>query len=137
MSGVGWSHTLVTYETSQVLLAGVPGVFFTGFSRFRPPTDWPVSDAEVILKKENKSLTEKRYEPCSTKCCRPRETKYSRIRHEKTQWIHVQRLGTCRKKRKRNRCRFSFSYDFIMIGFGIKKHIYNNDISFSVLQDVR
>ena len=40
--GVGSSPAMDTCETSQVLLAGVPGGF-SGFSRFRPPTDWPVS----------------------------------------------------------------------------------------------
>ena len=30
-------------ETSQVLLAGVPGVFSQGSPVFAPPTDWPVS----------------------------------------------------------------------------------------------
>ena len=49
MSGAGSSPALATCETSQVLLAGVPG----GFSReggggggspvFAPPTDWPIS----------------------------------------------------------------------------------------------
>ena len=33
----------VTCGTSQVLLAGVPGVFSRGFRIFAPPTDWPVS----------------------------------------------------------------------------------------------
>ena len=33
VSGVGSSHALATCETSQILLAGVPG----GFSRFCPP----------------------------------------------------------------------------------------------------
>ena len=42
MSGVGSSPALATCETSQVLLASVSGGF-SGFSRFRPPTDWPVS----------------------------------------------------------------------------------------------
>ena len=37
MSGVG---ALATCETRQVLRAGVPGGFFSGFSRFRPSTDW-------------------------------------------------------------------------------------------------
>ena len=35
VSGVGTSPTRCTCETSQVLLAGVPGVFFSGLSRFR------------------------------------------------------------------------------------------------------
>ena len=47
MSGVGSSPALraalAICETRQVLLAGVTGGFFSGFSRFRPPTDWPVS----------------------------------------------------------------------------------------------
>ena len=43
VTGVGSSSALATCETSQVLLAGVPGVFFSGFYCFRPPTDWPVS----------------------------------------------------------------------------------------------
>ena len=30
-------------ETSQVLLAGVPGSFPRGSHVFAPPTDWPVS----------------------------------------------------------------------------------------------
>ena len=34
---------LATCETSQLLLVGVPGVFLSGISRFRPPTDWSVS----------------------------------------------------------------------------------------------
>ena len=42
VSGVGSSPALATCETSQVLLADVPG----GFSRvspvFAPPTYWPV-----------------------------------------------------------------------------------------------
>ena len=36
VSGVGSSPALATCETSQVLLAGVSGGFFSGFSRFRP-----------------------------------------------------------------------------------------------------
>ena len=43
VSGMGSSPAVPTCETSQVLLAGVPAVFSRGFSRFRPPTDWPVS----------------------------------------------------------------------------------------------
>ena len=47
VSSVGSSPALATIETSYVLLAGVPDVFgvflFSGFSRFRLPTDWPVS----------------------------------------------------------------------------------------------
>ena len=39
----GSSPALATFERSQVLLAGVPGVSFSGFSRFRPPADRPVS----------------------------------------------------------------------------------------------
>ena len=35
VSGVGSSHALATCETSQVLLAGVPGGFSRGFC-FRP-----------------------------------------------------------------------------------------------------
>ena len=35
---------MATFETSQVLLAGVPGVFFSGFSRFCQPTDWRATD---------------------------------------------------------------------------------------------
>ena len=31
------------HETSQVLLAGVPGGFSRGSSVFAPPTDWSVS----------------------------------------------------------------------------------------------
>ena len=30
-------------ETSQVVLAGVPGVFSRGSPVFAPPTDWPIS----------------------------------------------------------------------------------------------
>ena len=40
---VGWSPALATCETSQVLLAGVPGGFSRGSPVFAPPTDWPVS----------------------------------------------------------------------------------------------
>ena len=36
LSGVGSSPTLATCETSQVLLAGVPGVFFSGVLPFSP-----------------------------------------------------------------------------------------------------
>ena len=43
VSGVGSSPALATCETSQLLLAGVPGVFLSEISRFRPPTDWSVS----------------------------------------------------------------------------------------------
>ena len=43
MSGVGSSPALATCETSQVLLAGVPGGFSRGSPVFAPPTDWPVS----------------------------------------------------------------------------------------------
>ena len=43
VSGVGSSPTLVTCETSQVLLAGVQGGFSRGSPIFSPPTDWPVS----------------------------------------------------------------------------------------------
>ena len=32
----GYSAALATTETCQVLLAGVPGLFFSGFSGFRP-----------------------------------------------------------------------------------------------------
>ena len=35
VSDVGSSPTRATCETSQVLLAGVPGAFFLGLSRFR------------------------------------------------------------------------------------------------------
>ena len=35
VSGVGFSPVLATCETSQVLLEGVPGGFFSGSSRFR------------------------------------------------------------------------------------------------------
>ena len=34
---------LAACETSQVLLAGVPGGFSRGSSVIAPPTDWPVS----------------------------------------------------------------------------------------------
>ena len=41
---LGSSPTRGTCETKQVLLAGVTGVFFSGFLVFfTPPTDWPVS----------------------------------------------------------------------------------------------
>ena len=43
VSGVGSSITLATCETSQVLLAGVPGGFSRGSPVFAPPTDWPIS----------------------------------------------------------------------------------------------
>ena len=43
VSGVGSSPALATCETSQVLLAGMPGGFSREFSRFLPPTDWPAS----------------------------------------------------------------------------------------------
>ena len=43
VSGVGSSPALATCETSQVLLAGVSGVFSRGSSVFAPPTNWPVS----------------------------------------------------------------------------------------------
>ena len=43
VSGVGYRPALATCETSQVLLAGVPGVFSRGSPVFAPPTDWPVS----------------------------------------------------------------------------------------------
>ena len=36
VSGVGSSPALATCETSQVLLMGMSGVFFSGFSCFRP-----------------------------------------------------------------------------------------------------
>ena len=39
-------YALATCETSQVLLAGVPGGFSRGSPAFAPPTDWPV----IILK---------------------------------------------------------------------------------------
>ena len=38
-SSVGSSPALATCETSQVLLAGVPGVFSRGSPVFAPPTD--------------------------------------------------------------------------------------------------
>ena len=43
VSGVGSNPALATCETSQVLLAGVPGGFSLGSPVFAPPTDWPVS----------------------------------------------------------------------------------------------
>ena len=43
VSGVGLSSTLATCETSQVLLAGVPGGFSRGSPIFAPPTEWPIS----------------------------------------------------------------------------------------------
>ena len=48
VSGLGSSSTLCTCETSQVLLVGVLGVFFLGFSVFTSPTDLVL--AEIILK---------------------------------------------------------------------------------------
>ena len=53
MSSVGSSPALATCETSQVLLAGVSGVFSRGSPIFAPSTDWPISyelKAEIILK---------------------------------------------------------------------------------------
>ena len=41
--GVGSCPALATCETSQVLLADVPGGFSRGSPVFVPPTDWPVS----------------------------------------------------------------------------------------------
>ena len=43
MSGVGSSPIGGICESSQVLLAGVPGAFSLGSPVFVPPTDWPVS----------------------------------------------------------------------------------------------
>ena len=43
VSGVGSNPTPATCEISQVLLAGVSGVFSRGSPVFAPPTDWPVS----------------------------------------------------------------------------------------------
>ena len=43
VSGVGSSPTQGISETSQVLLAGGPGVFSRGSPVFTPPTDWPIS----------------------------------------------------------------------------------------------
>ena len=43
MSGVGSSPALATYETSQVLLAGVSGGFSQGSPVFALSADWPVS----------------------------------------------------------------------------------------------
>ena len=43
VSGVDSSPAVATCETSQVLLAGVPGVFSRGSPIFAPPTDWPGS----------------------------------------------------------------------------------------------
>ena len=44
VSGVGSSlPALATCETSQVLLAVVPGGLSRGPSIFAPPTDWPLS----------------------------------------------------------------------------------------------
>ena len=40
--GVGSSPALATCETSQVLLAGVSGVFSLGSPVFAAPNDWPV-----------------------------------------------------------------------------------------------
>ena len=57
MSGVSSSPALVTCETSQVLLAGVPGGFSRGSPVFAPPTDWPVSyelERDVKLNKKKK-----------------------------------------------------------------------------------
>ena len=43
LSGVDSSPALATCETSQVLLAGVPGGFSRGSPVFAPPIDWPIS----------------------------------------------------------------------------------------------
>ena len=43
LSGVGSRPALATCETSQVLFAGVPGIFSRGSAVFATPTDWPVS----------------------------------------------------------------------------------------------
>ena len=43
VSGEDSSPALATCVTSQVLLAGVPGVFSRGSPVFAPPVDWPVS----------------------------------------------------------------------------------------------
>ena len=43
VSGVGSSPALATCETSQFLLAGVPGGFSPGSPVFAPPSDWTVS----------------------------------------------------------------------------------------------
>ena len=43
VSGVGSNPALATCDTSQVLLAGVPGGLSRGTPVFAPPTDWPVS----------------------------------------------------------------------------------------------
>ena len=56
MSGVGSSPALATCETSQVLLAGLPGGFSRGSPVFAPPTDWPISyelERDVKLNKKN------------------------------------------------------------------------------------
>ena len=50
VSGVGSSPVLATCETSQFLLAGVPGGFPQGSPIFAPPTDWPFSYKLMILK---------------------------------------------------------------------------------------
>ena len=39
---MNYRPTLATCETSQLLLAGVPGVFSRASPIFAPPTDWPV-----------------------------------------------------------------------------------------------
>ena len=58
MFGVGSSSALATCETSRVLLSGEPGVFLAEFSRFRTPTDLPVSYLERDVKL---NLTRKLY----------------------------------------------------------------------------
>ena len=42
-STVYFNISLATCDTSQVLLAGVPGGFSRGSPAFALPTDWPVS----------------------------------------------------------------------------------------------
>ena len=54
MPGVGLSPKLGTCETSQVLLAGGPGVFYQVSSIFVPPIEWPVSYELNYLEREIK-----------------------------------------------------------------------------------
>ena len=67
---VGAPHRTQSCETSQVLLAGVPGGFSRGSPVFAPPTDWPVSWDEsneytqrmLWIKKKEKKI---RYTPAN------------------------------------------------------------------------
>ena len=56
MSGVGSSPALATCETSQVLLAGVPGGFSQGSPVFVPPTDLHTAKDSHIFSTKNNSV---------------------------------------------------------------------------------